>query len=94
MTPFNPFPHTTNLQQTTIITSRQTYGLFLINKAEHIVSWKKRECAPYGQVLPLSQCIQKSSAAEASESVCMWERVKRPLTVWRPVIPAYSEISD
>ena len=30
------------------------------------------EIARFDQILFLSQCFQKSSAAEASESVCMW----------------------
>ena len=40
----------------------------------------KGEIACFEQFLLLSQCFQKSSAAEASESVDMLERVKRSLT--------------
>ena len=36
----------------------------------------KGEIAGFEQFLPLSQCFQKSSATEASESIYMWERVK------------------
>ena len=36
----------------------------------------KGEIAHHAQFLPLPQCFQKSSASEASESVCMRERVK------------------
>ena len=39
----------------------------------------KREIANYEQFLLLPQCFQKSSAAEVSESVYMWERVKQIL---------------
>ena len=38
------------------------------------------EIARFEQFLPLSQCSQISPAAEASESVYMWERVKRKST--------------
>ena len=37
---------------------------------------EKEEIAHFEQFPLLSQCFKKSSAAEASESVCMWERVK------------------
>ena len=36
----------------------------------------KGEIARFEQFLFLSQFVQKSSAADASECVCMWERVK------------------
>ena len=36
----------------------------------------KEEIARFEQFLLLFQCFQKSSAAEASESVYLWERVK------------------
>ena len=36
----------------------------------------KGEIAHHEQFHLWPQCFQKSSAAEASESVCMWERVK------------------
>ena len=32
------------------------------------------EIADYEQFLPLLQCCQRLSAAEASENVCMWEK--------------------
>ena len=35
----------------------------------------KEEIACFEQFHLLSQCFQKLSAAEASESVCLWERV-------------------
>ena len=47
----------------------------LLNKVETIV--KKGEIAHYKQILPLSQCFLKSSAAEALESACMLERLKQ-----------------
>ena len=37
--------------------------------------------ACFEQLLPLSQCIQTSSAAEASKSFYMWERVKSFLSL-------------
>ena len=40
---------------------------------ENIVA--KGEIARSEQFLLLSQCFQKPFAAEASESVCMWEKV-------------------
>ena len=46
---------------------------YLLNRVENIVS--KEEIACFEQFLRLSQSFQKSSAAEASESVYMWERV-------------------
>ena len=49
----------------------------LLNTVENIVS--KGEIAHYAhyeQFHLLKKCFQKSSAAEASESVYMWERVK------------------
>ena len=46
----------------------------MLKRVENIVA--KEEIARFGQFLLLSQCFPKSSAAEASESVCMWERVK------------------
>ena len=42
---------------------------WLLNRVETIVA--KGEIACYEQFLLLSQCFQKSSAAEASKSVCM-----------------------
>ena len=53
----------TNLQQTALITSRKNGGKSL-----------KMKLLILKQFLLLSQCFQKSSAAEASESVYMWER--------------------
>ena len=35
----------------------------------------KGEIAHYEQFLLLPQCFQKTSAAEAPETICMWERV-------------------
>ena len=45
----------------------------LLNKLENIVA--KGNIVHYEQFLNMSQCFKKSSAAEASESVCMWESV-------------------
>ena len=46
----------------------------VLNKVENIEA--KREIAHYiNNFLLLQQCVQKLSAAEASESVCMWEGV-------------------
>ena len=64
----NPFPHTTNLQQTTLKTSGQNYGNSM-NERPIIENQMSNFF-----FLPL--CFQKSSAAEALESVYMWERVK------------------
>ena len=46
----------------------------LLKQNENIAA--KGEIAYYEQYLPLSQCFQKWSAAEASESIYMWRRVK------------------
>ena len=40
----------------------------------------KGEIPCFEQFLLLSKCFQKSSAAEASESVYMWERIKHLLS--------------
>ena len=48
--------------------------VYLLKRVENIVA--KGEIARFEQFLLLSRCFQKSSAAETSESVCMWERVK------------------
>ena len=45
-----------------------------MKNVENIVA--KGGIACFEQFLLLSQCFQKSSAADASESVYMWERVK------------------
>ena len=42
----------------------------------------KGEVAHHEQFLLLPQCFQTSAAAEASESFCMWERVKRPKCIF------------
>ena len=44
-----------------------------MNRVENIVS--KRKIARFEQFLLLSQGFQKSSAAEASDNNCMWERI-------------------
>ena len=49
-----------------------------MNEVENIVA--KGEIAHYEQFLLLQHCFQKSSAAEASESVYMSERDKGPLS--------------
>ena len=48
--------------------------VYLLTKVENFVA--KGEIAHFGQFLLLTQCFQKSSAADASESVNMWERIK------------------
>ena len=63
----------------TLKKSWQKYGKPLwmkelsLNRVKNIVA--KGEIAQYEKFLLLLQCFQKSSAAEASESVCMRERV-------------------
>ena len=76
---FNLFPHTTNLHQTTLKTSRQKYRNIInerriINEYENIAA--KGEIAHNEQFLLLTQCFKKLYPAEVSESFCMWERVK------------------
>ena len=72
----NAFPHTTNLQQMSL-------KLSIHHKIENLYKWKydffnrveiivaNGEIAHYEQFLLLLQWFQKSSAAEASESVYM-----------------------
>ena len=74
-------PHTTNLQQMTLKTISQISMKTclrmkeqLLNKVENIVT--KGDIAHFEQFLLLSQYFQKSSAAEASESICMLKTVK------------------
>ena len=73
----NPFAHTPTLQQTTLNTSSQTYEKSVYNY-ESITIEKastncgKKEIAHNEQFLLLPQCVHISSAAEVSESVCMW----------------------
>ena len=47
--------------------------VYLLKKIENIVA--KGEIGNFEQFLLLTQCFQKSSAAEASETIYMWERV-------------------
>ena len=49
--------------------------VYLLKKVENVVA--KGEIARFEQFIRLSLCFQKSSAAEASESVYMWKRVKQ-----------------
>ena len=51
----------------------------LLKQVENIVA--KGKIAHNEQFILLSQYFQKSSAVEASESICMWERVKGYVTV-------------
>ena len=44
-----------------------------LNKSKNIVA--KREITHHEQLYFLPQRFQKSSTAEASENVCMWERI-------------------
>ena len=43
--------------------------------------WWQKEKFPYDKSFILPQCFQKVSAAEVSESICMWKRVKLILLV-------------
>ena len=52
-------------------------GILTKRKVENIVA--KGEIARFEQFLLLSKCFQKSSAADASKCVYMWERIKRQL---------------
>ena len=78
---FNLFPHKANLQQTTLNMSSKRYGKsrlivgLVLKKVENILA--KGEIARLEQFLLLSRCFQKSSAADASKCVYMWEGVKR-----------------
>ena len=64
----NPFPHTTNLQQTTLKTSKQKDSEYyimkelLLNRVKIIVA--NGEIANYEHLIILPKCFQKSSAAE------------------------------
>ena len=58
-------------------------------KVENIVV--KEEIARFEQFLLLSICFQKPSAAEASESVYMRERIKRCLLEIHQNVSAFSE---
>ena len=78
---FNPFPHTTILQQTTLnIFCQKTENIYnwmdnLWLKVENIVT--KGEIALLCNFLFCYYVFKKPSAAEASESVYMRERVKK-----------------
>ena len=65
----------TNLQQTTLKKCNKTILLkdHKLKIVESIAA--KGGIAHHKQFIILSQLFQKSSAAESSESVCMWERV-------------------
>ena len=65
-------------------TSRQKYGKSL-DKKEQLLKGVENTVAkgeiPYNeQFLLLPQCFQKSSAAEVSENVSMWERVLKSVS--------------
>ena len=64
---FNPFPHTTNLQQTTLKICSKKIPLnertITELRVENMLT--KEEIASFEQFLILSECFQKSSAAEA-----------------------------
>ena len=77
---FDPFPHTTILQQTTWNTSRQKYEkslkrtkAYFMEKETNMV---KGEIANYEQFSLVPKYSQKSFAADASKCVWMWERVE------------------
>ena len=50
----------------------------LINKLGNSVA--KVEIAHYKQILLLPPSFEKTSAAEMSESICMWEKVNKTVT--------------
>ena len=58
----------------------------LLNTDENIVA--KGEISHHEQFLLLAQWFQKSSAAEALESACVWDRVKidKGITVTRGTV--------
>ena len=59
--------------------------VWLLKKGDIILA--NGEIAYYEQFLLLPQCFQKSSASGASESVCVWERVRCKIREWiRPNI--------
>ena len=51
----------------------KSVGIITEKKVANIMA--RGEIARFEQFLLLSECFQKSSAAESSESVYMWERV-------------------
>ena len=67
----------------TLKTSRKKSGKSLKMKVSELKRVKnfvvKGEIAHYKQFLLLTHCFQKSSAADVSESICRWERVKLSL---------------
>ena len=77
----NPFPHTINLQQTTLKTSSQNTKTH--HKCKNNYYWIKLkrlsngEIAYFEQFLLLQECFPFFFDAEVSESICMWERVIR-----------------
>ena len=86
----NPFPHTTNLQQTTLKTylqkpEKQPKKISqLLNKVENIVA--KGEIAHQQQFHLWPQYLQKSSAAIASKCVCRWKSAKYQNIIKRTVV--------
>ena len=71
---FNCFPHTTNLQQYFQKFSNSSDADFLHGTT--IIEVAEGDIAHYVQFLLLLKVFQKSSAAEASESVFIWKMVK------------------
>ena len=65
----NPFPKTAIMKQSTLKSLKQKNR----KSVESILA--TGEITPFDQFLLLSLCFQKLSAAEASESIYMWERV-------------------
>ena len=55
----------------------------LLKIVENIAA--KGEIASFEQFLLLPQCSQKSSAAEASESIYIWERVKIIIEIFNKI---------
>ena len=72
--------HTTNLQQTAMKTAGQKYikcllmNVYKFDRVENSVI--EGEIAHYRQFLLLQQCFQQVIRYKASESVCIWEKVK------------------
>ena len=95
VSPFNPFPHTTISQQTTLnVFCQKIENLY--NWMDNLYIWVKMEniVARFEQFLLCHYVFKKPSAAEASESVYIRERVnchnvfKRSLTEIHLKLPA------
>ena len=77
----NPFPHTTILQQTTLnVFCQNIENLYIIEWITYDKKWKtlwqKEKLHVLCNFFFCHYVFKKPSAAEASESVYMWKRVK------------------